>query len=265
MQMRGDRDRNFYRPSNSSRRRPRWKAYQDGSPDLQRWVRRAETLWSEASSSERSAFGVAALGAIAVAGVAINILFHVSLALAFMIIPLVFAPILLTILASVSLFAMLTFATVGAGMFFISTPILATVFLAKVMLPFAVLAGGAAYVANRLLGGDRAVEQELIEDDWLEPEDEFEQFDAKLHGGLFSERSKDVTTWNLSDVVDELDVKGLGEYRQLFIEERIDGRTLLTLTEDDIKVEFGPNMPLGDRMRLSQLVHDLRRQSSRLP
>lgn len=263
--MRGDRDRNFYRPTGRSKRRPRRKEYQDSSPDLQLWVRRAETLWSEASSSERSAFGVAALGVIAVAGVAINILFHVSLALAFMIIPLVFAPILLTILASVSLFAMLTFFTAGAGMFFIGTPIIAIAFLAKIMLPFALLAGGAAYISNRLLGGDRVMEDEIIEDEWVESEDEFEQFDAKLRGGIFSEKSKDVSTWNLSDVVDELDFKGLGEYRQLFIEERIDGRTLLTLTDEDIKVEFGPNMPLGDRMRLSQLVYDLRRQSSRLP
>lgn len=264
--MRGDRNDDFFRPPNGSRRRHRRNGYAEEPPDVQKWVRRAETLWSEASSSERSAFGVAALCVVAIVGVAINVLFHVSLALAFVIIPLLFAPILMTILASVSLFAMLSFATAGAGIFFIGTPIMAFAFLAKVMFPFAVLAGGAAYVANKLLRGDREGKEEPVEDVWPEPEDEFEQFDEKLRtGGVYSQRSKDATLWGLSDVVDELDFKGLGEYRQLFIEERIDGRTLLTLTDEDIKIEFGSSMPLGDRMRLSQLVSYLRRRSARLP
>lgn len=203
------------------------------------------------------------------AGLAVNLLFHVSFAIAFMIIPLVFAPILLSIMVSVGMFFMLTFATVGTGMFFVGTPFLAFALLAKMLLPFAVIAAGAAFVASRLLGyGDRV--EDRLEDGGFETEvaveDPFESFDRKLYDrDVFAKRSTDVTSWDLSDVVDELDFTGLGEYRQLFIEERIDGRTLLCLTEDDIKAEFGRTMPLGDRIRLSQLVSDLRRRSSRLP
>lgn len=262
--MRGNRNDDFYRPRGRERRRRRTTEFTGGSSDLQTLVRRAETLWFEASSSERSIFGVAALALVAVAGVAINVLFHVSLSLAFVIIPLLFAPMLLTIMASVTLFALLTFATAGAGIFFIGTPIMAFAFLAKMMFPFAVLAGGAAFVANKLLRGGKERASELGDDEWVEPEDEFEKFDQKLRGGdFYSQRGKDAMLWDLSDVVDELDFKGLGEYRQLFIEERIDGRTLLTLTEEDIKIEFGERMPLGDRMRLAQLVSDLKRRSAR--
>lgn len=225
-------------------------------------------LWEEASVSERFTFGLTAFGLIAAAGVAINVLFHVSLAIAFTIIPLIFAPVLVSILASVSLFFMLTFASLGAGIFFVGTPLMAMAFLAKMALPFAIVAGGAAFVARHLLRwdtSDDARDEEVV----LETptaEDDLKAFDRRLRNrdGV-AQKNTDVSTWDLSDVVDELDFTGLGEYRQLFIEERIDGKTLLRLTDDDIKSEFSGTMPLGDRMRLSQLVADLRRRASRLP
>lgn len=241
--------------------------------DFSRMANRAQKQWNSASSSERSMFGLAALGVFAVASVAVNLLFHVSLALAFFVIPVVFAPVMLTLLASFSMFAILTFATAGAGFFFVGTPFLAMALLAKAFLPFAIVAGAAGFVAKRFLGwGSNDVDEEeeevLINSDYTKDSidrDAFERFDEKLGytGTTVVRRTTDVTRWGLIDVIEELDNIGLGEYRQLFIEERIDGKTLLTLSDSDIKSEFGTAMPLGDRVRLSQLVSELRRRSSR--
>eukprot|EP00177_Eucheuma_denticulatum_P003758 GFKZ01006801.1.p2 GENE.GFKZ01006801.1~~GFKZ01006801.1.p2 ORF type:complete len:308 (+),score=41.50 GFKZ01006801.1:387-1310(+) len=241
------------------------------TPNIQKWARRAEKLWTQSTPTERSLFATATLAVVAVAGLAINVLFHVSLALAFLAIPLLFAPILFTILASVSLFGLLTFATAGAGFFFVGTPLLATAMLAKALFPFAVIAGAAGFVASKVIGwgrdvgyedGSQDIEEELYDSGKAEV-DAMQQFDERLGYRPSPGRSRDIMGWGMSDVVDELDYSGLGEYRQLFIEERIDGRTLLTLTDDDIKAEFGSLMPLGDRVRLSKLVSELRRQSSR--
>lgn len=253
--------------------RPPSRPQSRSTPNVQKLARRAEKLWAQSTPTERSLVATATLAVVVVAGLAINVLFHVSLALAFLVIPLLFAPVLFTILASVSLFSLLTFATAGAGFFFVGTPLLATAMLAKALFPFAVVAGAAGFAASKLTGRGRDVEyddesQELEEevyDTGKAEADAMQQFDARLGYQPSPARSRDVMAWDMSDVVDELDYSGLGEYRQLFIEERIDGRTLLTLTDDDIKVEFGSLMPLGDRVRLSRLVSELRRRCSESP
>lgn len=213
-------------------------------------------------------FGLAGLSLVAAAGVAINVVFHVSLMLAFGIIPLILAPIFLTVLASTIMLGVAAFALSAAGVFFIGTPIMAVGFLGRVMFPLAAIAGGVVFLSRKLLFEKKEAvleTEETEEDEWPGPESEFEEFDEKLRvGDRYSPVARDVTLWNLSDVVDELDYKGLGEYRQLFIEEKIDGPTLLTLTDADIKSEFGASMPLGDRMRLSKLVLDLKRRSGKL-
>lgn len=232
--------------------------------------RRAEVFWYDASSSERLLFGVAAFSFVAVAGVIINVLFHVSLMLALGFIPLILAPIMLTMLASTIMFGVMALALAGSGLFLIGTPVMALGFLAKVMLPVIAMAGGAAFFVRKLVlrgnENDVQLKEKALQDDWPGTEEEFAKFDEKLRrGDVYSAETWDVTTWNLSDVVDELDYKGLGAYRQLFIEEKIDGATLLTLTDEDIKSEFGATMPLGDRLRLSRFVSDLKRRSGRLP
>lgn len=227
-----------------------------------RVVRSSETLWANASSSERLTIGAAALAAVAVAGVAVNVLFHISLALAFAIIPLMLAPILLTIMASLTLFAVLTFATAGMGIFLVGSPFLAVSLLAKALFPVLVILGGASILIGRVLGFKKSEDVEEVFEEFDDDED-LERFDRRLRNRQ-GEKKWDVTRWSLSDVIDELDYMGLGEYRQLFIEERIDGSVLLELNEVDIKNEFGSMMPLGHRMRLARLVNDLRRRSSQV-
>lgn len=168
------------------------------------------------------------------------------------------------------------FSAAGAGFFFVGTPFFAVTMLAKALFPFWAVTTAAAFVIARTFTKWRRRDGIQTENMGMGREDgeyigmkkaeeeAFERFDAKLEfktAGV-SKRGSDVMAWDLSDVVDELDERGLGEYRQLFIEERIDGRTLLALTNNDIKVEFGHCMPLGDRLKLSRLLTELRRQSS---
>lgn len=178
-------------------------------------------------------------------------------------------------MAVFSLFALITFSAAGAGFFFVGTPFVAVMMLAKALFPVAALAASGMYVMERVFAGwknRKVVQTEDIETERGDmdyfgakraEEEAFERFDEKLGYRTTRAPRSDVMAWGLSDVVDELDNRGLGEYRQLFIEERIDGSTLLALTNDDIKMEFGHCMPLGDRLKLSKLVNELRGQSSR--
>lgn len=259
-----------------SSRRPPFTWHPSPHPHVAQYLRRAESLWSKSTSSERSLVALATVGALAIAGLTLNLVFHASLALVFVLVPLVFAPVLLVATAIFSMFAVMMFSAAGAGFFFVGTPFFAVTMLAKALFPFWAIATAAAFVIARTFTKWRRRDGIQTENMGMGREDgeyigmkkaeeeAFERFDAKLEfktAGV-SKRGSDVMAWDLSDVVDELDERGLGEYRQLFIEERIDGRTLLALTNDDIKVEFGHCMPLGDRLKLSRLLTELRRQSS---
>lgn len=251
-------------------RRPSGRHVRERRPvtrELETAVYKVRRGWENASSSERTTFSIIALSGIALAGVATNVLFHVSLFLAFSIIPLIIVPIIFTVMASLAAFAFLACASAGAGMFFIGTPFIAAAVFAKMMFPLVLLGGAISFVGRRMLGiGDDSSDKyqdEYVDVDgeyWDDSDDQFERFDRKLRT-----RAANVMSWDLSDVIDELEMTGLGEYRQLFIEERMDGRAVLGLTDDDIRTEFGNAMPLGDRKRLSKLVNDLRRRSTHLP
>lgn len=253
-----------------ARGKERVRSRGNSSQTLKQWKRKAVLLWHNSSMSEKIVVGMAALGAVIIAGGVVNTLFHVSLLLAFSIIPVFLAPMMIIIMASMSVFALLTFATAGAGFVFIGTPFFAIALLAKMLMPVLLIAGAAGMVVQRFLGLRSVADDEEYdeyEDDtaygW-EQDGELERFDKVLRKRSVGEKGWNVAAWGMSDVVDELDYTGLGEYRQLFIEERIDGRVLLQLTEEDIKSEFGTCMPLGDRMRLVRLVTDLRRRSSNM-
>lgn len=235
-------------------------------------VRRASTWWDRSSPVEKTAASIVALSAVSVSAAAVNIIVHISFALAFLMVPLILAPFILTVLASVTAFAFLAFATAGVGFFFISTPFFAIGLLAKALFPLVVVSGAVATLVKKVLHKTDNDQAANSEDKYIDNEDEDIRFPSmrdeladfdrvlKKRGVESSVRSWNVATWGMSEVVDELDLTGLGEYRQLFIDERIDGSTLLSLSEDDIRNEFS-TMPLGDRMRLSRLISDLRRRS----
>lgn len=235
-------------------------------PPLRKVVDRALSLWQNASPNEKLAISAAIAAAVSLAGFAVNLLFHVSLILSFSIIPLLLAPILLAVIASLTAFAFFTMMTAGAGIFFIGTPFVAIALLAKSLFAILVIVGGVSGIVASVLGiKSEKEESEAVVFD-VEEEDEFERFDKRLRRrSVGREKGWDVSSWGMSEVIDELGFTGLGEYRQLFIEERIDGRTLLELTDDDIRSEFAAAMPLGDRMRLGRLVSELRKRASRLP
>ncbi|PXF42419.1 hypothetical protein BWQ96_07860 [Gracilariopsis chorda] len=233
---------------------------------VERWIRNTQKVWQGASPSERLLAIATSLGAVLLAGTVVNVLFHVSLMLAFGVVSLVAAPIVFLVMLSFTAFIFGVLMTAGVGFFLLNTPFLAFGLLAKTMLPVLAVVGGASFLAARLLGFKPGRKDIVDSFPRIDEEDEFEQFDNALRNRVVEgSRSWDVASWSLSEVVDELDLTGLGEYRQLFIDERIDGRTLLLLSERDIKEEFSRTMPLGDRMRLTRLVEELKRRSTRLP
>lgn len=231
------------------------------------WARNIQKVWQNANPTERLLAIITSLGAVLLAGTVVNVLFHISLMLTLGVVSLIATPILFLVMLSFTAFIFGVLMTGGVGFFLLNTPFLAVGLLAKTLLPVLVIVGGAAFMAARLLGF-RPGRQDVVEPfpAVYDEENEFEQFDKTLRNRVVDgSRSWDVTSWSLNEVVEELDVTGLGEYRQLFIDERIDGRTLLLLSERDIKEEFSGTMPLGDRMRLMRLVEELKTRSTRLP
>lgn len=267
-------------------RRNRSSSFQPPSPatvaDLVRSVR---TTWASTSGSTRILGLTLLFVGLSVSATVINVILHVSYILAFAIVPILLAPLLFTIMSGIGLFVFLMTMTAGAGFVFVGTPLFMVASIAKAILPLFIVAGVAATALDklfkiRLFGSSNKEKRQKEEAERRqrvreEEEEEFrrvkgmknelDDFDQMLRSR--SQRSYGVTggraeDWDLSRVVDELDQCGLGRYRQLFIDERIDGNTLLSLTDADIREEFSDAMPLGDRRRLSRLISSLRDRSS---
>lgn len=242
----------------------------------------SEALYSAQLAWRETPLPLQLLSILAVSA-ALNVVLHVSAALGALLFPLLLAPLLITMAASMLVVACVVAVFVGVGFVAVGSPLFVMAFLAKALVPVVIVAGVLSTLASRVfrMGVGRASRRSLgdeVDDHGGEEDgdevdggydarvdDELEEFDRVLRrrtgapatgGGA---RGRDVRAWGMDEVVDELDATGLGRYRQLFIEERIDGHTLLSLSEDDIRVEFADSMPLGDRRRLSKLVADLRR------
>ncbi|KAI0559171.1 SAM domain containing protein [Gracilaria domingensis] len=251
--------RHYHRPPLTSRRTRRKSSSS--------WANSIQRAWRSANGNERFAIIVAALAAVAFAGTVVNLVFHISLFLAVAAVSLVAAPLLFLIMLSFTAFTVGVLMTTGFGFLIFGAPMFTVGLMAKMTVPLLAVVGGVSFIASRVLPFGERHESEDTSDpvEYFDEQDEFERFDDTLKTRVSGSSAIDVESWGLNEVVDELDFSGLGEYRQLFIEERIDGHTLLSLTDDDIKAEFGRTMPLGDRIRLIRLVAKLRRRSSRLP
>lgn len=218
--------------------------------------------WRNASSPQRFIISATTIASVALVAGMLNALFHVSLFLAFSAVPLLLIPLVFAFLASFTAFTFLTLATAAVAALFVGTPLFAVSLFAKAFLPTALLTGGIALVLRPLMRFNN-VEHVEQPPESVQDVDDLERFDRILRNRQ-TPKSIDVDLWNINDVLDELDYVGLGAYRQLFIEERIDGPALLDLTYNQIRAEFAESMPLGDRMRLTRLVAVLRKQSKRL-
>lgn len=259
---------------------PRTRDARSVVPSTQQIVQGAQDLWRESTPANRLLFGIGIMVCMSVLAGIVNTIIHVSFVFAFMLVPVLLAPVIMTVMAGVTAFAIFAFFTAGVGFAFVGTPMFMLAVLAKMLLPVfgAVGLGGLVFV-NVLRAGGRAVgwfqspDADEFDDDYDDDDDdddgddeykpfsvdsELEDFDRVLRRrARYSRDSLDIGAWSISQVVDELDICGLSHYRQLFIDEQIDGRTLLSLTDDDIRTEFSSTMPLGDRRRLSRLVTSL--------
>lgn len=239
-------------------------------------IQTARSAWKTASPLSRLIVTTIVIAGLSVTAAAVNIALHISFILAFALVPLMLAPLLLTVAAGLGVFALLATATAGAGFMFVGTPLVMVAVAAKALLPVFIFAAVASSVFNsvgRALGfrkeNEMAMEEEeddeLDEDDYdmgMNYADELSEFDRMLRNRTGGGPLYNVDEWGMNEVVNELDACGLGRYRQLFIDERIDGSTLVSLSDEDIRTEFSESMPLGDRRRLSRLVSSLRRRSS---
>lgn len=114
---------------------------------------------------------------------------------------------------------------------------------------------------------DECEEEDENDEDWSQWKNwasQFEFFDQLLRkrtGGF--KASPSVYVWGYDEVGAELEAWGLGEYKDLFRNEKIDGRTLLDMTEDDIRGEFVGVMPLADRKQLLRMIAELKKRATR--
>lgn len=267
------------------------KRFDEGVTRFSDVVRTARSAWQDASSSNRLVAMTLLAAGLSVTAAAVNVVLHISFALAFAVVPLLLMPLLFTLIAGLGVFAFLATATAGAGFMFLGTPFfmisvavkaLAPVLLAAIAINWAVSKGmklfgmsSSSSQKNDYFTTDptrdsvaqqRRQQQQEMKDERYETNDQLRDFDRLLRKRTATSQSMkwddNVSDWNLDDVIDELDACGLGQYRQLFIDERIDGNTLLSLSDADIREEFGDSMPLGDRRRLSRLVSSLRSRAS---
>lgn len=268
------------------------KRFDEGVTRFSDVVRTARSAWQDASASNRLVAMTLLVAGLSVTAAAVNVVLHISFALAFAVVPLLLMPLLFTLIAGLGVFAFMATATAGAGFMFLGTPFfvisvavkaLAPVLLAAVAINWAVSKGmklfGISSSSSRKnvyftddpthdnVAQQRKQQQQEMEDKRDETNDQLRDFDRLLRNRTATSQSMkwddNVNDWNLGDVIDELDACGLGKYRQLFIDERIDGNTLLSLSDADIREEFGDSMPLGDRRRLSRLVSSLRSRASK--
>lgn len=272
-------------------RRERRTVFSEESARLTDVVRTVRSVWRQTPLGHRLLVSIAVLVVLPLTAAAANVFMHALAALTFTAASLVMAPALLVLAASVAAFAMVasTAAAAGAGIFITGTPLFVIAIAAKAVLPLFAMAAVALSVlktvtrrTERLFRGPvyekrenittvegREVADKKYDDggkDWRGTHpprlrDELDEFDRLLRRRTSKRRDDVVENWSLTDVVDELDACGLGQYRQLFIDERIDGHTLLSLTDADIRTEFAHTMPLGDRRRLSRLVTSLQRET----
>lgn len=237
---------------------------QDSKPSLLQVPGKLRSVWTNASVAEKIAAVAMLLFGIAIAGSILTTLFHVSLALAFGGISLVLAPFMFVMMLSFTAIAFGLLSVAGVSVFMMGTPFFAATVLAKLAFPIMMLSGGAIFAVSRLITTKpKKKEVEETYEKVSEGED-LDRFDKTLRSRVMGgDKGWNVSLWSLNEVIDELDMIGLGEYRQLFINEKIDGPALLQLRESDINEEFRKCMPLGDRMRLTRLVQELRKRSSR--
>lgn len=268
------------------------KRFDEGVTRFSDVVRTARSAWQDANASNRLVAMTLLVAGLSVTAAAVNVVLHISFALTFAVVPFLLMPLLFTFIAGLGVFAFMATATAGAGFMFLGTPFfmisvavkaLAPVFLAAVAINWAVSKGmklfgmsSSASRKNDYFTGDptrvgvaqqRRQQQQEMEDEGDDINDQLRDFDRLLRNRTATSQSvkwdDNVSDWNLDDVIDELDACGLGQYRRLFIDERIDGNTLLSLSDADIREEFGDSMPLGDRRRLSRLVSSLRSRASK--
>lgn len=268
-------------------RESRWNRRAERRVLASEMVTAAETYWTKATSFRRLITLVSVFVAISLLTTTLNALFHVSFILAVAVVPFLALPVFLTFFAGMSIFSILAMATAGAGAVFIGTPFFMFTLVAKALLPGMIAVGivGSLFstvmrASGRAFGfangkpsaaqprNIQATAAESVptmdEEDGMAQsmEKELADFDRQLRKRSMADSMRDsrpVAAWSVSDVIDELDSCGLSPYRQMFIEERVDGSTLLSLSDQDIRTEFS-GMPLGDRRRLARLVAELRRR-----
>lgn len=265
----------------------RWNRLQERRIRISEMSTSAEAYWAQATPSARLLIVASVFVAMSLLTTSLNALFHISFFLAFAVIPFLALPIFLTFFAGVSILSILAMATAGAGAVFIGTPFFMLTLAAKALIPAVVAVGivgslfstiaragghafrwasGRPHVGQQRSNQSAAVESApAVEEEYgmgQSVERELADFDRLLRRRSVADAIRDsrpVTAWSVSDVIDELDSCGLSPYRQMFIEERVDGVTLLSLSDQDIRTEFS-GMPLGDRRRLARLVTELRRR-----
>lgn len=276
------------RSSESSRRSVRRSDRSDRSDrnvHFRPVMRRATILWTDATAAERTTAAFVMLAALSLTGVAISVVAHISTLLAFLFLPTIIFPLLFVFAASFSVFVFVAASVTGAGFFLIGAPMMAAAAMFKILAPVVLLGFAAKVAMGKLFKGNGDNETGTTEtlfglekDDALRSSvartrDVFDSFDRRLGLNLDRRldplsvgigRVSDVSLWTVEDVLDELVVAGLGNYRDIFLDEHIDGETLLGLTAEDVQWEFREEMPLRDRKKLTQLIVCLRSKSKRL-
>lgn len=244
---------------------------------IRKLAHEAATMWRKAGPAERVGMTALAIGAATATSTLVSLVAHVSSIFAFMLLPALLFPLVLVVAASIGTILLSFLVLGGFGYVVFLPPLFAVGALMKVVGHFFAIAMAASFVSKKLLRkrgvAMRDVKRNIVseffssEDEYAREfsgEEQLRSFDEKLYRRTADapRQSKDVAMWSVLDVVDELTSAGLGQYRNQFIEERIDGAVLLGLTEQDIRTELGP-MPLGDRIKLSRWVATLQQRPSR--
>ena len=232
--------------------------------------------WTRAGPSEK--LGMVAVGLLAgtAATSLITVLGHLSVMFTMFLMPIVFFPLAMVFAASIGTALIATMAVGGFGFVFFMSPLLAVGAVLKLIAPLVTLGFVVSIAKNKLFGIERPHDSGELGTEQSDKfggnsrttrgnvslgEDPFYAFDERLRRReRVSRDNRYLGDWTVDDVVDELVSAGLGQYQAQFIAERIDGSVILSLTEGDIKSEFGSKMPLGDRIKLSKWILQLQRR-----
>eukprot|EP00186_Timspurckia_oligopyrenoides_P001778 CAMPEP_0182444820 /NCGR_PEP_ID=MMETSP1172-20130603/3147_1 /TAXON_ID=708627 /ORGANISM="Timspurckia oligopyrenoides, Strain CCMP3278" /LENGTH=325 /DNA_ID=CAMNT_0024640461 /DNA_START=153 /DNA_END=1130 /DNA_ORIENTATION=- len=231
--------------------------------------------------STPTVIGVSALALFALVSL-ISTILHITASIAFFGLAFLAVPILMTTAASIGVIMIVAIPMLATGLFIFSGPLFALGALIQVGIPLAVgyfvlsklnpkLAGSISDAASRIFSaaskrataGQSGVadsDAELLVDNFgfVRSNDDIElaRFDQQLRER--SKRPKSVQLWSPQDLAEEMTLVGLGKFARRFEEERIDGAVAVTLTERDIRSEFGSELTLGERKRIMMFLNSLK-------